>query len=937
MLLIAVVVTGVIRHRSMRPTKETIVSAACALGSRQLEARVAEPLAHRPFRARSGSIENQALRDIARDLFERWRSDPSIHNGRLAGLAFLLLGEEERAATVLVEAVERAGGKHTALEAIRECRDAALLIDFSAAMLGESSTSDPRRSLLALEAADAAQRLHPNPAASWNRALAAERLGLRRTAVQSWRETSKAPNSPWSREAAQRLDAMASKAAAPAEASYELFFHVDLISEARAFLHGQNAPAPPLGDAMKEDRLALDTRQALERLRNAGTSRQRERAIAALDAFSRGRASFLAGHPHQAFDEFSSAERELDVLQVPIALLARDQRIRAQCWRGETSCLENIRSFRTELDRSGRYPWLAARAAFADGQANYRAGRIYDAAESMMGALTGFERVNDAPSANFMHSLLGNAFAAAGESDLALTHYVAAIRGPVSNVSDRRRKQLEDPMMFMLRHGYVATAEAILDELADEPSTEAALVMESTLRGVLAVRRGETRLGSAHFDRARDQLQSVRDQTSRAEVQRALVIAEAGSGTNASQTSLHDLDGAVSVDEQEEISIWLPQLLTQRGITHESRREWASAERDYRRAIDLLERREPRIDQTMLTLGIAYGGESPFDRAIRLLLQLGRFSDALAIADRAARLRVSALHAWSAGVADVFDASRTADERDAVPAIRRALRPGQTAVAYHLFHDELVTWVVTPANVVVVRRGARADDLRAAVKTLRECAASSRCPHDVALNRVSDILVGDWIERTPRHSTLLLQQPPDLPALPFAMLRTRTGERVLERNAVTTAPSLLDFARAARHDDQKGAWSAAFFAAAAQPGGGRSPLPAAISEVTRASRAHFDSVVDTDATRARFLARAPAFSVVHFAGHVVVNDEQPLMSALVFNPGTSSESQMLHMHELTANVFSRARLVVLAACETGRTPRPTMSIANALLSQGIPS
>jgi tetratricopeptide (TPR) repeat protein len=924
------VIVSVAVHNRLDNAENTFIAAARALHSRPLDARLASAIEYRPRRGATASGDLNGLTQLAVDLHDRWESELSTGAGRLAGAALLLADRNDDAVSVLTDVLRHCAGTASTLDAVHECRDAPLLIDFSAAML---TRTDPWQLLLAFEAADIATQLEPSAAAWWNHALAASRLGFYRVAMSSWREAAREPDARWSREAAERLSAVKKTATASNAASPEHFFHVELIAIARAVLHGQPGAGENRLEIIAEDRLADDTIESIARLQPA----DRQRVIVALDAFSRGRTAFLDGRPREALADFSAAERVFAARNIPLQFLARDQRTRTECWLAATTCLDQIRALRADLTGLGRYQWLTARAAFAEGQANYRAGRIYDAVESMEYARAEFARVRDIASRSFMDSLLGNAYAAGGESDVALTHYLAAITTPAQNVSDRRRKQLEDPLMFMLRHGYIAAADAILEELTAAPSTEAALVMESTLRGVVAVRRRDLDAARTHFDRARAQLAAVSDETSRAEVRRALAIAQAGSGTASSTMDLDDLDASVSVDQQEEISIWLPQLLTQRGIAFESRRDDVRAEQDYRRAAEILERREPRIDQTMLSLGIAYDGESPFDRAIRLLLRQRRFSDALVIAERAAALRVSALYARTAHVSDVFEPNRHPASSDVVTPLRDILGNNEAAIAYHFLRDELVTWIVTAKGVIVVRRGYRRDDFIASVGALRDCTARGRCGDDVVLNRVSDLLVRDWIDSTARDATLLIQQPPELDAVPFSLLRTRGGERLLQRNALATAPSLHAFVRASQKDIEKSESQGAFFAAAPSPGGNRPYLPAAGPEVTRASPFHAGAAVDVDATRERFLERAPSYAIVHFAGHVIVNNEQPLMSALVFDPGANESTQLLHMHELAARTFRNARLVVLSACETGRAPRPTMSIANALLSQSVPS
>src|SRR5437016_6036436 len=123
------------------------------------------------------------LLKIAADAESQWIAQPSTENARRAGAALLLSGEFNRAVAVLTQAVELQT-REIGLDAIHSCADAALLTDFSAAMLGRRS--DARTALLAFEAADRAWLLDPTAQAAWNRAIALDLLGLTVPAVTAW-------------------------------------------------------------------------------------------------------------------------------------------------------------------------------------------------------------------------------------------------------------------------------------------------------------------------------------------------------------------------------------------------------------------------------------------------------------------------------------------------------------------------------------------------------------------------------------------------------------------------------------------------------------------------------------------------------------------------------------------------------------------------------
>lgn len=917
-----------------------IVEAADALPFRTVDARLSDGFAYRPLRTtRGGTEELLRIRELAWMFRGRWLSSHSPEAGRRAGAALLLAGEADQALRVLNEALGRATSESEVLAAVRRSDDARLLTDFSAAALERSSArNDGRGLLLAFEAADRAWHLTASPSAGWNRALAAERLGALRLAARSWEQAMAVESSPdWSREGDRKRAAARAQAVAPLEESREIYIHRELIRHVMVTLQrgvgNRQTPREIRPRVETDDPLFVDTDVALAEI---STTAQSRRLMRALQSYTRGRSAFENDDLKTALDAFELAEREFDALHMPLVLLARDQRIRCQCSVAHAGCLDNMRAFRAELVASGRYPWMAARAAYGVGQALYRQGRIYEAAEWLQRAATEYEDVRDWAAEGFTHTPLANVFSAAGETDLALSHHLAALRQRGQTAGDRRRRQLEDAVLFMLRYGYLATAELLLMEMEGTPATQAGHVMEATLRGTLAARRGDLRGADFQFQRAHALLASVEDPTARADVQQPLAIAEAAAQPKQSG-SIAELDAAIARHQDSAYSVWMPLLLLERGSAYERKGEPLLAENDFMQAIGILERREPRIDQTMTGLGIASERGSPFDRAIRMFLKQGRGVDALSIAQRSAGLRISSLYARSAGLRDSFHEAREPGAIATIADIRAVLPSHGAAIAYHLLSDELITWIITGKDVRIVRRRVRATDLVALGEGLRQCAARPGCHDDSAIERVSGILLRDWIERIPREATLLIQPPAELQGVPFSMLQTIGHESLLVRNPLSTAPTLRAFVRAKRLDDERSGEVSGFFAAAPRPGAGRDPLPLALSEVTRASRLYAVAMVDTHVTRERFLARAPSFSIVHFAGHVVVNDEQPLLSALLFDESEEGARAVLYVHELRASSFARARLVVLSGCETGRSPRPMMSVANALLSQSVPS
>jgi len=916
---VAVIVVLLVGVTAMVPRRADLdgelAAAVNALDHRPIDGRLARSFHHRPYRRMDSSVLPEVWR-VAHEFRGEWRSTGTAESSRAAAEALLLAGRVDEAFSMFVDLLREQSGETDVPRLLYASTDAPLLTDFSAAAL--ERTGD-RNLLLGYEAADRAWQLSRSVDAGWNRAIAAHRIGMYTFAEHAWGEIlALEPDAEWRREAEARRMEAARRAAAPPPVSLELFFYREMFTRALA--------GEVLTDIVPNDRLASDANAAVTRVRS-GSGMERQRLNAALASYLRGQYAVDKSEVAVASAAYAEAEAELGALRVPLAWIARDQRIRCDCTLGKRGCLDAMLTFQGEVLATGRYPWLVARSIHGEGQTLYRQGRVYEAAKRLERALGEFETLGDPTSAAHMHVLLTNVYAAGGESELALRHFLQGIAVRTPDIVDRRRRLLEDGIIFTLRHEYLATAELLLDELATVSTTVASDVSEATLRGVAAFRRGDRRGASQHFTDARMLLRTLSDESVRADLQFRLAIAEAGSRMQPAAPILADLDAAIAGLSAGEHSIWLPQLLTERGTAFESSHDPVRAETDYRRAIEILESREPRIDQTVLALGITAPGESPFDRAIRLLLEQGRIAGALSIAQRANALRISSLHARGASVPDVFQSLR--GHGDGIAEAQQALRDGQVAVAHYLLRDELITWLITKSSIRGARRTVPREQVLRDAERLQRCREHA-CAAPVAA--LSAVLLHPWIGHVPRGATLLLQPAAELEAVPFAMLETGDGEPLVLRNPTATVPKLSAFAHAVKQDAARAGEVRAFFAAAPAPGGALDPLPRAIPEVTNASRRYADALVEPHATRAKFLAESPSYPVVHFAGHIVVDPARPLFSALVFEG-----DELLYVHELDERSFAKARLIVLSGCDSGRSPRPMMSVANALLSQNVPS
>lgn len=95
------------------------------------------------------------------------------------------------------------------------------------------------------------------------------------------------------------------------------------------------------------------------------------------------------------------------------------------------------------------------------------------------------------------------------------------------------------------------------------------------------------------------------------------------------------------------------------------------------------------------------------------------------------------------------------------------------------------------------------------------------------------------------------------------------------------------------------------------------------------------------ASEKRFRDTMNSFSVIHLAMHGLLNDEEPMISSLIFTEiGDSLNDNFLHAYEI-ANMDINAQLVVLSACETGlgelQKGEGVMSLGRSFMYAGTPS
>lgn len=275
-----------------------------------------------------------------------------------------------------------------------------------------------------------------------------------------------------------------------------------------------------------------------------------------------------------------------------------------------------------------------------------------------------------------------------------------------------------------------------------------------------------------------------------------------------------------------------------------------------------------------------------------------------------------------------------------------------TIVEYLVAEENLYIWVVNPngrvrAHVEPIGRS----ELRAAVERVRttwqDGLAAGLGPQTTAGDDLADLHrrliapIAGWLPDDP--DAVVYVVPHDvLFLLPFAALRDLEGGYLIERHTLAHAPSISVLAWL----DKDGASEARGWLGVGNPvppaDSGLDRLPWAEREV-RGVAERFPAelrhvLIGEEATETAMRELAPGRAIVHFAGHGVISDQEPLASALVLSPDARQDG-FLRSSEIF-ELDLAADLVVLSGCSTalGRlTGDGILGLSRAFLYAGTPT
>jgi CHAT domain-containing protein len=866
--------------------------------------------------------------------------------------------------------------------------DPRLRSDLAAAYLARAQDSDRPDDLIhALAAADRAAQDGPAlPEARFNRALALEKLFLIPDARQAWQEIlPQERGSGWSREAEARLRQLGKTPEAE-------IWKIERGRLDHAALQGEQGVVAavvarfrqPARQYAEEDLLAIWAKETEEgRPAEAERSLRIARAIgAALFSFhgdamvrdgvavidaarSKEPASCLSclvrGHllygdgarevkerqTGRAVQAFSEAEEQLRRAGSPFVFWVRFNLAICDYFRPEYELARKaLMRLRHDLP-AGRYSILNGRISYVLGSTDVLTGRPGEALPFVREADQVFTQTGESENLVMTHELFAFSFDSLGEPEEALRHLLIAL-GMRDRVHHPARvfAVIDQVGINCLRRGEIEVARYFQNELLSDSLTQGIPSFVS----FAYQRRARTSYLAGHYREALSDLEEA-DREARgipdagirrrqqAEIQMARGEIQIVAGEPAA--AVRSLSPAIAFFEHTGLGYYLSYAFFVRARAYIALEDEKSADEDFREGLHKIEQARDSAPEGILRISLFDQATALFDEILSFQARRGAEDRAFEISERV-RAR------------QLLDRSRPAGTILGVREIQRRLPAETVLLKYVLLTDRLLVWALSTDHAELHQLSLDAEALTEQVEKVRSLLRQP-VPGPALGTALRDLhrQLLTPVARTIRGARALVVVPDKiLHFLPFsALVDPATGRYLIQDRALSVAPSANVYVHCL---ERARPWSegppvSALVVAADDFDRGRFPLLAPLPRVAEEARliaAAYPQarlLAGGEATRERFLdlaSRGP--QVVHFAGHALVNADQPDRSMLVLaGDGRIDGPSAVYSNEIGRMDLGATRLVVLAACSTaaGRVSASegATSLARSFLAAGVPA
>jgi len=882
--------------------------------------------------------------------------------------------------------------------------DAAVLSDVAAAYYVRAQRDDRASDLLrALDAANRATAARPSDAAArFNLALVQETIGLKDEAIASWEEVLRLDHrSDWAAEAREHLGRLRRAVARNPSAEWarnrsQLPAALRARNEivvARLIRHFPRSAQQyfedevlPLGDL---DAVTFYARILSARL--SGDPYFNDAARVAADNHD-GQLALREGHIADsartwilAAESYAKAARLLRRGGSPLYLEA--ERGRAGAMASDPKRLSEAAALLATIEREADargYRYLLALIRVTRGYVFLRQNRYVEAIAADDAARATFDALKDAQSLASLYRTKTGIYRLVGQNELSLREALQALRYG-SNTADIRIRhvvigetaatvralgyaefalQLQESAVRLLQKELVAVPPERLDELEkvrgnlSSARREQARI-ELELRDYTAARRDLDE--AIHLNPKAEDLNTRRVLDALiGEVEgRALMQVNPAAAAAAFSRALQSIQAG-------ELRTFRASLLASRAEAERKLRQFREAERDLEEALRelrgeeqwLLEHRKRGDAEEIWRFYFSRFTET-YQRLIGQLVAEGRQRDAFAYAERARAFEPLDLILQLDVVPQSFRKLVKEGQPIAIEDIQASLPRGTFLLEYCVTADRTYTWIVSRDDFRFLDQKVRSEDVQRWTEALQQAGrrrdsgafnAGLDAPFERLIAAPLSAIAGMTDGGRPR---LVIIPDGAMHGLPFAALRNSVTQRhLVEEAPIEIAGSATLYIYSLLRDQAFPSGNASAlligdpaFDPASTLAHGLSRLPAARREVGKI-RAFYEPNVDVrtgaDATIEEFLRLARDKTVVHVAGHSIVNAQEPSRSMLLLASSSQNHSGAIEAQELLTRLkLDQTRLVVLSACSSAggfpTGPEGVAPLVRPLIAAGVPA
>lgn len=279
--------------------------------------------------------------------------------------------------------------------------------------------------------------------------------------------------------------------------------------------------------------------------------------------------------------------------------------------------------------------------------------------------------------------------------------------------------------------------------------------------------------------------------------------------------------------------------------------------------------------------------------------------------------------------------------------LQQSLSSNDVVLSYAVLPTETLIWTIGHDRFELHRVRVTSFEIEELVTRLQRSMRDASGRVDVAASERLHRLLLEGAGRIDRETNLIVIPDRWLHFVPFAALRDgATNHFLVQDHAVSYAPSATLLTASLRQPRRSFSPGSKVLAVGNPKFDARvfqlPDLPAAEREADAIADlyGHQKAVVGAAATDAALERMAPAFDILHFAGHAVVGRDAPQLSYLVLASDGHSDGA-LFASEIAQWKLPATRLVVLSGCSTGdgklSATEGASSLARAFFAAGVPA